>query len=103
MHVTWMEVVLVSAALLIRDPWAFAVVPRHWPTMAAIGFTSWASSVCWFWAFSLTLVAYVRALGQIESVLAVGLGLFVFREPAAERQLPGVALLAAGILLVLLP
>ena len=67
-----------------------------------IGLTGFCGSLCWFWAFSLTLVAYVKAVGQIEGVLAVLLAIYVWREAEVRRQLPGVALVTLGILLVLL-
>jgi drug/metabolite transporter (DMT)-like permease len=101
-HVTWIEVVVLSVGLAVRDPRAFAPVRRHWRTMASVGLTSYLSSFCWFWAFSLTLVAYVRAVGQIESVLSVLLAIFWWRERAAIRQLPGVAVVVLGMLFVLL-
>jgi drug/metabolite transporter (DMT)-like permease len=70
--------------------------------MLAIGATGFAGSLCWFWAYSLTLVAYVKAVGQIEAVLAVGLALFVWREPDVRQQLPGVLLIMLGIGAVLI-
>ena len=47
-------------------------------------------------------MGYLKAVGQVESVLAVVLGLVVWREREVWRQLPGVALVLAGIGLVLL-
>ncbi len=64
--------------------------------------TGFCGSLGWFWAYSLTLVAYVKAVGQVEGVLAVMLALWVWREAEVRRQLPGVALVTSGILLVLL-
>jgi drug/metabolite transporter (DMT)-like permease len=101
-HVTWIEVVVLSFALLARDRRALAPVRQHVRAMAAVGMTSYLSSFCWFWAFSLTLVAYVRAVGQIESVLSVALAIFWWRERSAIRQLPGLAVVVAGMLAVLL-
>ena len=71
--------------------------------MVAVGASSYASSFCWFWAFSLTLVAYVRVVGQVEAVLSVLLAIFWWHEREAVRQLPGVALVVAGMLLILMP
>ena len=52
--------------------------------------------------YSLTPVAYVKAVGQIEIVLAALLAVVVWREREVWRQLPGLLLLAAGVLLILL-
>ena len=100
-HTTWMEVVILSVFLWARSPKEFREVPRHWRRMSLIGLSGFAGSLCWFWAFSLTLVAYVKAVGQLESVLAVVLALVVWREREVWRQLPAVAILILGIAAVL--
>lgn len=101
-HVTWMEVVALTAWLVARERAALARVPDHLPRLAAIGFTSFAGSLGWFWAFSLSLVAFVKAVGQIESVLSVVLAIVVWREQRVRDQLPGLALTVVGILLIVL-
>lgn len=101
-HVTWMEVVILTVWILATNPSRFGLVPAHRGRLAAIGFTGFAGSLAWFWAFSLTLVAYVRAVGQIEAVLSVLLALYVWHEHQARRQLPGIAVTMVGILLIVL-
>lgn len=101
-HVTWMEVVLLSGYLRLRRPGELRLVSRHWRRMLLIGLSGFLGSLGWFWAFSLTLVAYVKAVGQVESVVAVFLSLLVWKEREVFRQLPGMLLVLAGILLVLL-
>jgi len=101
-HVTWMEVLLLTATLSLIWPAQLALVRLHWRRMALIGSSGFAGSICWFWAYSIALVAYVKAVGQIEAVLAVALGLFLWKEREVLRQLPGVIVILAGILLVLL-
>lgn len=101
-HTTWIEVVLLSGWIAIREPRSFGDVRRHWRRMLLIGSTGFTASLCWFWAFSLTLVAYVKAVGQLEAVLAVALGFGMFGERSLRRQLPGIALTVLGIVLVVL-
>lgn len=101
-HTTWMEVLLLSSWIALREPRSFRDVPRHWRRMLLIGTASFTASLGWFWAFSLTVVAYVKAVGQIEALIAVALGLRVLGERGLMRQLPGMALVVFGILLVLL-
>lgn len=101
-HVTWMEIVLLTVWLLARERSAFAKIPTHLPRLASIGFTSFAGSLGWFWAFSLTSVAYVKAVGQIESVISVLLAIYVWKEQKTRDQLPGIALTIAGIFLIVL-
>ncbi len=100
--VTAIEVWMLSMYLLLCHPSEFQHVRRLWPRMLMIGATSLAGSLGWFWAFSLTLVAYVKAVGQIELVLSVLIGVMVWREYEIRRQIPGTVLLIAGMLLVLL-
>ncbi len=101
-HVTWMEVAVLTAWLMARERPALRRVPAHLPRLAAIGFTSFLGSLGWFWAFSLTLVAFVKAVGQIESVLSVLLAIYLWHEQRTRDQLPGIALTMAGILLIVL-
>ena len=101
-HTTWIEVVLLTGWIAWREPESFRAVPRHWRRMALIGATSFSASLGWFWAFSLTLVAYVKAVGQIEALIAVALGIRLLGERELLRQLPGVLLVVVGILFVLL-
>jgi drug/metabolite transporter (DMT)-like permease len=100
-HTTWIEVAILSVYLAIAAPSEYRLVPRHWRRMAAIGMAGFAGSLCWFWAYSIALVAYVKAVGQIETVLSVALGLIALRETHLRRQLPGIALILGGIVLVL--
>jgi drug/metabolite transporter (DMT)-like permease len=101
-HTLWMEVGMLTAYLVWRRDGELRKVRRHWQRMAWIGAAGFGASLGWFWAFSLTLVAYVKAVGQVEALLAVALALVVWREPDVRRQLPGVALVVVGIALVLL-
>jgi drug/metabolite transporter (DMT)-like permease len=97
-----MEVVALTVWLLVRERAALGRVPTHLPRLAAIGFTSFLGSLGWFWAFSLTLVAFVKAVGQIESVLSVLLAIYLWREQRTRDQLPGIALTVVGIFLIVL-
>jgi drug/metabolite transporter (DMT)-like permease len=101
-HTTWIEVVILSAAIAWRRPREFVRVRRHWRRMAAIGFAGFCGSMCWFWAYSIALVAYVKAVGQIEAVLSVVIAIVVWHEREVWRQLPGVALVMVGIAVILL-
>ncbi len=101
-HVTWIEVVILTGWLLARDRGAFALVPAHLPRLASIGLAGFAGSLGWFWAFSLSFVAFVKAVGQIESVLSVLLAIYLWKEQKTTDQLPGIALTIAGIFLIVL-
>ena len=102
LHTTWIEVAILTVFLAVAAPGELRNVPKHWRRMAGIGFAGFCGSVCWFWAYSLALVAYVKAVGQIETVLSVLIGLIALKEVRVRRQLPGIGLVALGIVLVLL-
>ena len=101
-HVTWMEVVLLTAWLLYPRRGELSLVPLHWRRMLLQGSFAFSASLGWFWAYSLTFVAYVKAVGQVESVAAVLYSLLLWKESEVSRQVPGMALTLVGIVLVLL-
>ena len=100
-HTVWIEVAILTPVIAWTKPQEFRLVSLYWRRMALIGATGFGGSLCWFWSYSLTLVAYAKAVGQIEAILAIVLALVVWREREILRQLPGVALVTAGIVLVL--
>lgn len=101
-HTTWIEVLVLSVWIARREPGGFGAVRRLWPRMLLIGSAGFTASLCWFWSFSITIVAYAKAVGQIEALLAVAVGLLLMGERQLLRQLPGIALTTLGIVLVLL-
>ena len=101
-NVTLLEVVILTLWLSVRLPGELGLVRAHAPRMFLIGLTGFLGSLGWFWAYSLTLVAYVKAVGQIETVAAVLFSLFIWKEREVLRQIPGMLLVVAGIMLVLL-
>jgi len=100
-HVTWMEVLLLTSWLVYARRGELALVPRHWPRMVLQGTFGFSASLGWFWAYSLTFVAYVKAVGQVESIAAVLYSLLIWKEAEVSRQIPGMSLTLAGIVLVL--
>lgn len=100
--VTCMAVVMLSGYLLLCHRAQFSYVRQLWPRMLMLGAASLTGSLGWFWAFSFTLVAYVQAVGQIEAVLSVLIGLILWQEYEVRRQIPGIALVIGGMTLVLL-
>lgn len=67
-----------------------------------VGLFSMGGSFCWFIAFTLQTVAYVKALGQVELILSLLASVLVFRERVSAREVTGMALLGASILALVL-
>lgn len=101
-HVAWIQVALATPAIAWMRPGELARTLALWRTMLGIGVTGFAGSLCWFWAFGLAFVAYVRAVGQLEAPISLAMAALVFRERGVARQLPAVAAIGAGVVLVLL-
>jgi len=75
---------------------------RSWRRSIWVGLTGAAASACWFSAMALINVSYVRALGQIELVLSFAVSFWWFKEKTTRREVIGVSILTAGIVVVLL-
>jgi len=63
---------------------------------------SFAGSVCWFAAFAFGSVIHIKAVGQLELVLALVASWFILKERISKIEFIGIALTAAGILWLLL-
>ena len=70
-------------------------------TAVWMGITGMAGSLCWFTAFTLQKAAYVRALGQSELVFTFIATYLFFREKVSLIEVFGVALVTAGIVVLL--
>ena len=60
------------------------------------------ASVGWFTAMTLENAAYVRAVGQLELVFALGTSWLFFRERILPLELAGIACVIGGVLLLVL-
>lgn len=77
-------------------------VLREWRRAVPVGVLSALGSGAWFTAFSLTQVALVRGLGQIEMLFTLLLGHFLLRERFSWREATGLLVLSFGVLLIAL-
>ena len=79
-----------------------AEVGRAWRPGLAIGLAGMLASAGWFTAMALTAAANVRALGQVELVFSVLTSVLLFGERIRRQQLFGIALVALGVVVLLL-
>ena len=75
---------------------------KEWRGSTVVGFFGAITSFCWFYAFSASAVAPVRAIGQIELVLALLISVLFFKERPSWKELLAIFLLLLSIVLVLL-
>jgi drug/metabolite transporter (DMT)-like permease len=94
--------VLMSGWLIWRDRASLAQSFFLWKPSLAVGVASVIGSIGWFTAFALENAAYVKALGQIELVFALITSAVIFRERTNGPELAGIALVVAGLVLIIL-
>jgi len=59
---------------------------KAWRRAYLVGFFGAVTTACWFYAFSANAVAPVRALGQIELLIALGISFFFFKERPTKKK-----------------
>jgi drug/metabolite transporter (DMT)-like permease len=74
----------------------------EWRRAYLVGVFGAITTACWFYAFSANAVAPVRAVGQIELLIVLGISFFFFKERPSNKEVFAVLLLAASIIMVLM-
>jgi drug/metabolite transporter (DMT)-like permease len=92
---------LLTLWLQIREPAVLQAMARAWRPSLAAGFLGAFASENWFLAFALTSPTRVRTLGLVEIVLAGLVSRRLFAQTPGLRDVVGIALVVAGIALLL--
>lgn len=100
--VTAMQTAVMIVWMAAREPGEVRRVLSAWRVAGLVGVTSMLGSFCWFTAFTLQNVAYVKALGQVELLFSIMATVFVFRERISGREVAGIVILAGSILTLVL-
>jgi drug/metabolite transporter (DMT)-like permease len=88
--------------VIMRTPLQFRELMRAWRPSLAVGLFSALGSVGWFTGMALEKAAYVRTLGQVELVFTVLISRLYFHETLRPRELGGMVLIVAGIVVLVL-
>ena len=96
------QTLMTAGYVALRSADQFRAILIRWRPCLFVGLTSALGSIGWFTAMTLERAAYVKALGQIEFVFALAISTFFFRERSNPLELVGMALIAAGVLLLVL-
>ena len=96
------QTLIMSVYVGLRSGHQFAVMCTQWKTSLFVGVTSALGSIGWFTAMTLERASYVKALGQIEFLVALGISTFYFKERTSRLELYGMTLIAAGIVVLVL-
>ena len=100
--VTIVQSILLTGWLWARGGGGVGAVLREWRLEAVVGAAGMLASLGWFTAFTLVPVAQVKAVGQIELVFNWLTARFAFGERPSGRETTGIALVCAGIVLLVL-
>ncbi|MGA0542091.1 EamA family transporter [Neotabrizicola sp. VNH66] len=73
-----------------------------WRPSLSAGALGAAASACWFLSFALASAAHVRTVALSEVIFALMLSRWHFRQSVTRRQLAGIAVLLAGVAVLLL-
>jgi drug/metabolite transporter (DMT)-like permease len=87
--------------LAVRDRPALTGSLRAFAPSLAAGFLGALASAFWFIAFALTSAANVRTLALVEVIFALIVARVAFGQRSTPRQMLGIAVLLAGVVLLL--
>ena len=96
------QTVIMGAWLAWKEPATLKDVVVEWRWSLAVGIAGVLASIGWFTAFTLENASYVRAVGQIELIFTFAASIFFFREKTNRKEVLGILLVAAGIVMLIL-
>ncbi len=102
MAATSLQSIALLGWLLLKDKPQLRAIFANWRTGMLVGLTGGLASLGWFTAFSLQNAAYVKALAQVEILFTLLASWLFFHEKSTAKEVFGMALVVAGILLLLL-
>lgn len=95
------QAAVLSGYLILRQPKTFAAIAGSWRRSLFAGFMGALASQFWFLAFAIATAASVRTLALVEVLFAQAISRFIFRQPTSAREALGIALVVAGVGLLL--
>jgi drug/metabolite transporter (DMT)-like permease len=95
------QTAVLSSYLLVFDRKTLFAIFRLWRPSLLAGFTGAFASQMWFLAFAIETAAKVRTLALIEIPMAQIVSRNLFKQTLASREALGIALIVAGVVLLL--
>jgi len=95
-----LQTLVLTAYLLARAPKVLNAIIALWKPSMLAGFMGAFASQFWFLAFALTAAANVRTLALVEVLFAQAVAYYSFKQPLSGRELVGIALIVAGVALL---
>jgi drug/metabolite transporter (DMT)-like permease len=97
----FIQTALLSGYLYLFDRKTLQAIFRLWRPSLFAGFTGAFASQMWYLAFALETAAKVRTLALVEILFAQVLSRNLFKQTLASREAAGIALVVAGVVLLL--
>jgi drug/metabolite transporter (DMT)-like permease len=97
-----LQTVVMGLYLVWKESTTLKAVIVEWRWALAVGIAGVLASIGWFTAFTLENASYVRAVGQIELIFTFVASIFFFHEKTNRKEVLGILLVAAGIVLLIL-
>lgn len=97
-----LQTLMMLIYVAVKTPRQLIAIAHQWRVSLFVGVTSALGSIGWFTAMTLERASYVKALGQIEFVFALAISTLFFRERTTALELVGMALIAVGVLLLVM-
>ncbi len=91
---------MLASYLVLRDRPTMMAILRLWRPSLFAGFLGALASQFWFLAFSLADAASVRTLGLVEMLFAGLVSRRLLQQATPARELAGMALIVAGVLIL---
>jgi drug/metabolite transporter (DMT)-like permease len=96
------QTIAMGVWLRVTKPEELKLCLIHWRDSLAAGFWGALATIGWFTAFTLYAVAPVRAVGQVELLITMGVSVFYFKEKMSWFEAFSILLLTISIVMVLL-
>jgi drug/metabolite transporter (DMT)-like permease len=97
----FVQVMLLSVYLWLRDPGVLRAIARAWRPSMLAGFLGALASQFWFLAFALATAASVRTLALVEVLFAQAISRFVFHQTTSAREAFGIVMIVIGVALLI--
>ena len=97
-----MQAVVLSLYLWLRQPSVMTAIAKSWKRSVFAGFMGALASQFWFLAFALATAASVRTLALIEVLFAQLVARYAFGQKTTKREVMGMVLVVAGVVLLIL-
>jgi uncharacterized membrane protein len=96
-----MQSVPLTLYLWLRDRAVLVAIFRAWRPSLFAGFMGALASQFWYLGFALATAASVRTLALVEVLFAQAMSRFVLGQPTSAREALGIALIVAGVVLLI--